>query len=169
MTEVVFTERAAARDLVQEAISKIPLPKNSLGQYNHDDIITLQKGISRVFGTQYNPGTPGQGMNQLLDVGDNALTSGKSTGVITLKSIIAVSKAEADALAPLCQEGTPRIMTRSDALDEADRRNLTKQAVIGSKEGATEAISNLVCSDVTNGIIRLLDDKDCNVVDKYTL
>ena len=74
MSEAVYTARATTKELVREAIGKLSLPKNSLGQYDHDDIITLQKGISRVLGTQYNPGAPGQGMKQLLAAGDNANT-----------------------------------------------------------------------------------------------
>ena len=40
MDEVVYTARAA-KELVQEAVGKLSLPKNSLGQYDHNDIITL--------------------------------------------------------------------------------------------------------------------------------
>ena len=54
-------------------------------------------------------------------------------------------------------------------MDEANRRNLTNQAVIKAKEGAAEAISNLVVSDVTNGVLRSPDGKDYKGVDEYTL
>ena len=73
-------------------------------------------------------------MNQLLDAGDNALTSVKTTDIIAIKSILADSEAEAKALAPSGQEGTPVITTWFDALDEANHRNLTNQVVIGAKE-----------------------------------
>ena len=74
-------------------------------------------------------------MKQLLDAGNNALTSVKSRDVITIESILAVSKVEPKALAPSDQEqeGTQVITTRSDALDETDHNNLTNQAVIGTK------------------------------------
>ena len=56
MAEAVYTAHPAARDLVQEANSKLSLPKNSVGQYDNNNISTLQEGISRVLGTQYNLG-----------------------------------------------------------------------------------------------------------------
>ena len=63
-------------------------------------------------------------MQQLLDVGNNALTSVKSTDVIAIESILAASKAEAKALAPAGQEGTPVITARFDTLDETNRSNI---------------------------------------------
>ena len=47
-----------------------------------------------------------------------------------MESITKASKAKADALAPKGKEGMLRITTRADALDKADHRNLTNQAVI---------------------------------------
>ena len=102
MAEVVYTVSPAICDQVREAISKpsLPMPRKSSGQYDNDNIITLQKWISWVLGTQYNPGAPWQGTKQLLDAGDNSLTSVKSTDVITIKSITKAFKAVANALAP---------------------------------------------------------------------
>ena len=88
-------------------------------------------------------------MKQFLDAGNNALTSMKSTDVIIIKSIVAASKAEENTLSFEGKDGTLRITTMSDALDEDDRHNLTSQAVIGVKEGATKAISILIGSNAT--------------------
>ena len=69
MAYAVYTIRAMARDLVREATSKLLLSKNYSGQYNHDNISTLQKGISWVLSTQENPG---------LDTGDNTGDEGSN-------------------------------------------------------------------------------------------
>ena len=134
MSEAVYTAQVATKELVREAIRKFSLPKNSSGQYDHDDIITLQEGIFRVLGTQYNPGTSGQDMKQLLGAGNNALTRVCASDVITPKFILDESLAEAKAAAePGKEAGPPIIASRSDAMVEADRRNHTNQAVIGAK------------------------------------
>ena len=108
-------------------------------------------------------------MNQLIVTGNNALTSMNSTDVITIESIVTASKAKAKALSPASQDGTMRITTLPEALDEDGRRNLKNQVVIGAKEGAAEAISSLVGSNITDGVLYLLDGKDYKGVDKYTL
>ena len=108
-------------------------------------------------------------MKQLLDAGDNVLMRVKSTDVITIESIIASYKAETNALAPKGKAGITRIKTRSDTLDEADCHNLKNQAVIGANEGATEAISILVGSNVTDCILRSLDGNDYKGMVKYML
>ena len=73
------------------------------------------------------------------------------------------------AAEPGKEVGLPIIASWYNAMDEADRRNLTNQAVIRAKEGAAEAISNLVGSNVTDGILRSPDGKDHKGVDEYTL
>ena len=158
MDEVVYTARAATKELVREVIGKLSLSKNSLGQYGHNDIITLQKGISHVLGTQYNSGAPGQGIKQPLASGNNALTRVRASNVITVKFILDESLAKARAAAkPGNEAGPPIIASRPDAIDKDNRRNLKNQAVIGAKEGAAKAISNLVGSDVTDGILHSSD------------
>ncbi len=50
------------------------LQTNENGQYTHDTILLLQKGIWRVLQSQFNPRDPGKGKEKLLDTGDNQLT-----------------------------------------------------------------------------------------------
>lgn len=47
--------------------------------------------------------------------------------------------------------------------------NIINQSVIGAKEGATEGITLLVGSNITNTILRMPDGSDYNSVDDYTL
>ena len=133
MAKAIYKARAATKELVREATRKLSLPRNSSGKYDHDNIIMLQKGISCVLDIQYNQGMPGQGTKQLLAAGNNALIRVRASDVITIKFILDESLAIAKAAAEPGEEaGLPVIASRPDAIDKADRRNLTNQAVIGA-------------------------------------
>eukprot|EP00956_Cyclotella_meneghiniana_P040226 scaffold189832_cov70-Cyclotella_meneghiniana.AAC.1 len=85
-------------------------------------------------------------------------------------AVLKQSAKEAAALAK--QTGVDekaQIDTRADAQDEADRRNYAIQAAIGAKEGAAEAITNKVGSDITDSVLRNADGNDNKSVDEYTL
>ncbi len=56
-----------------------------------------------------------------------------------------------------------------DAQEEANRLNVINQSVIGAKEGAVEAITKLVGSNITNAILRTADGSNHKSVDDYTL
>jgi hypothetical protein len=58
---------------------------------------------------------------------------------------------------------------RADAQEEANCLNVINQSVIGAKEGAVEAITELVGSDITDAILRTADGSDHKSVDDYTL
>ena len=66
MSEAIITARKTARELVETRIGELELRKNSAGQYDHDDIMTLKKGIENVLGSQWNALTPGKGVKMLL-------------------------------------------------------------------------------------------------------
>ena len=63
----------------------------------------------------------------------------------------------------------PAITTQSNAQDEADQLNLIHQEVIGAKEGAAEAISTKVGTDVTNSILKSADGANFCSIDDYQL
>ena len=170
MSEACFTARATLRTQVRDLINELPLNRNESGQYNHDDITVFIKGVERHFKGLYNPLHPGQGLTHLLAQGQNALTKLKSTDMYDAASVLKQSARDAAALAR--QSGIdekPQITTRADAQDEADRRNYAIQAAIGAKEGAAEAITNKVGSDITDSVLRNADGNDNKSVDEYTL
>ena len=170
MSEACFTARATLRAQVRDLINEVPLNRNENGQYTHDDITVFITGIERHFKGLYNPLQPGQGLTKLLEKGPNDLTKLKSTHMVTASSILTASIKEAKELAK--QSGVdekPTIATRADAQDEADRRNYAIQAAIGAKEGAAEAITNKVGSDITDSVLRKADGNDNKSVDEYTL
>jgi hypothetical protein len=76
----------------------LTLQTNEHGQYTHDAILLLQKGIRRVLISQFNPSNPGKGMEKLLDDGNNLLTLVKSTDAITASYMIKKAKNRADKL-----------------------------------------------------------------------
>ena len=48
MSEAIIIAQNTARELVETRIVDLVLRKNSASQYNHDDIMTLKKGIEHV-------------------------------------------------------------------------------------------------------------------------
>jgi hypothetical protein len=83
MLEACYTARAMTKQQVLNSVKKLTLQTNKHGQYMHDAILLLQKGISHVLISQFNPSNPGKGMEKLLNDGNNLLTLVKSTDTIT--------------------------------------------------------------------------------------
>jgi hypothetical protein len=96
MVEVCYTARATTKQQVIKGIGKLALQTNKHGQYMHDAILLLQKGIHRVLVSQFNPSNPGKGMEKLLEDGTNLLTNVKSTDTITANSVLKAAKARVD-------------------------------------------------------------------------
>jgi hypothetical protein len=71
MAEACYTARATTKQQVLDGIKKLTLQTNESGQYTHDAILLLQKGIRRVLQSQFNPSDPGKGMEKLVNTGDN--------------------------------------------------------------------------------------------------
>ncbi len=88
--------RATTKQQVLDGISKLTLQTNKHGQYTHDAILLIQKGIQRVLVSQFNPSDPGKGMVKLLNNVDNILMQVQSTNAITAGSILKLAKKRAD-------------------------------------------------------------------------
>jgi hypothetical protein len=82
MAEACYTARATTKKQVLNGVNKLTLQMNKHGQYTHDAILLLQKGIRHVLVSQFNPSDLGKGMEKLLDDGNNLLTLVKSTDAI---------------------------------------------------------------------------------------
>eukprot|EP00956_Cyclotella_meneghiniana_P032904 scaffold92023_cov58-Cyclotella_meneghiniana.AAC.1 len=63
----------------------------------------------------------------------------------------------------------PLITDRTEAQDQADRLNMQNQAVIGAKEGTTEAIVLQFGHDVTDSVLKTADGVDLKGIDEYHL
>jgi hypothetical protein len=170
MAEACYTARATTKQQVLDGINKLTLHMNEHGQYTHDAILLIQKGIQRVLVSQFNPSDPGKGMVKLLDDGDNILTQVQSTDAITAGSVLKSAKKRADELSTTTGKTIlPTFTTRTEAQEEADRLNVINQSVIGAKEGVVEAVSKLVGSDITDAILRTADGSDFKSIDDFTL
>ena len=88
MAEACYTARATTKQQVLNGINKLTLQTNKHGQYTHNAILLIQKGIQHVLVSQFNPSDPGKGMVKLLNDGDNILTRIQSTNVITAGSVL---------------------------------------------------------------------------------
>jgi hypothetical protein len=92
MAEACYTARATTKQQVIKGIGKLTLQKNEHGQYTHNAILLLQKGIRCVFVSQFNPSNPGKGMAKLLKDGSNLFTNVKLTNAITANSVLKAAK-----------------------------------------------------------------------------
>jgi hypothetical protein len=154
MAEACYTAQATTKQQVLDGINKLTLHTNKHGQYTHDAILLIQKGIQRVLVSQFNPSDPGKGMVKLLDDSNNILTRVQSTEAIMAGSVLKSAKKRADELSTMTGKPVlPTFTTRTEAQEEADQLNVINQSVIGAKEGIVEAVSKLVGSDITDAIL----------------
>jgi hypothetical protein len=98
MVEACYMARATTEQQVLDRINKLTLQTNKHGQYTHDAILLIQKGIQHVLISQFNPSDPGKGMVKLLNNCDNILTRVQSTDAITAGSVLKLAKKRADKL-----------------------------------------------------------------------
>jgi hypothetical protein len=170
MAEACYTARATTKQQVLDGVNKLTLQTNEHGQYMHDAILLLQKGIRCVLNSQFNPSDPGKGMEKLLNDGDNLLTLVKSTDAITTSYVIKEAKKRADKLtASTGKTVSPSITAQAEAQEEADQLNVINQLGIGTKEGVVKAITKLDGSNVTNAILRMANVSDHKSIDDFTL
>jgi hypothetical protein len=165
-----YTARATTKQQVLDGVNKLTLQTNKHGQYMHDAILLLQKGIRRILISQFNPSSPGKGMEKLLNDSNNLLTLVKSTNSITASYVKKKKKNRADELtASTCKTVFPSITSQAETQEEANRLNVINQLVIGTKEGVVKAITKMVGSDITNAILRTADGSDHKSINNFTL
>jgi hypothetical protein len=88
MVEACYTARATTKQQILNGVNKLILQTKEHGQYTHDTILLLQKGIRHVLISQLNPSNQGKGMGKLLNNGNNLLTLVKSTDAITASYVV---------------------------------------------------------------------------------
>jgi hypothetical protein len=166
MVDSVFTARVGIRSQVANKIGWLSLPKNKSGQYTHANITQLKKGIERILKQQYNPTRGDHGLLAILTLNNYGPKANKT---ITTADVINMSKKEAKVESTMT--GTivhPKITSRADAQEEAERLNTNNQALIGAKKGVIKALTTFVGTDITNTILHRADG-DFKGLDKYTL
>jgi hypothetical protein len=170
MAEACYTVWATTKQQVLDGINKLTLQTNKHGQYMHDAILLIQKGIQCVLVSQFNPSDPGKGMVKLLDNGDNILTQVQSTNAIMAGSVLKLAKTRVEELSTTTSKTVlPTFTTQMEAQEEANQLNVFNQSVIGAKEGVVEAVSKLVGSDITDNILRTANGSNHKSIDDFTL
>ena len=170
MSDAAYTARHTNREVAHNLITKLPFDKDENGQYKHDDAIKFIGEIKRKLGEMFNLLDPANGMAALAGDGDNDINSIKSTSVYLPSDILKVSKKEAeDESKKTGQTVAPEITTRQDAQEEADRKNQYSQAVIGVKEGVTEALEEIFGTDATDIVLKTADGSSRKGIDEYKL
>jgi len=174
--DACYSARSSTRAQVLEAIKRLTLSKNSSEQYNHDDAVKYFTAIKRVLKETYNPGDPGHGMEKLIDENTPGLprehpTNATSTFTTTAQDVLTMYQQRTAALNAqnLTTNVQPLITDRTEAQDHADRLNQQNQAVIGAKEGATEAIVLQFGRDITDSVLKTADGVDFKGIDDYHL
>jgi hypothetical protein len=154
MMEACYTARATMKQQVINGTGKLTLQTNEYGQYMHDAILLLQKGIHCMLVSQFNPSDPGKGMAKLLKDGLNLLTIVKSTNTITANLVLKAAKNKANTASKAASTTiAPAITLHSEAQEEANRLNVINQLVIGAKESVVKAVTKLVGSNITNAVL----------------
>ena len=165
MSSSAYSARGAVKAQVMEGIAKIRFPKPGR-TYTAVDANQLTLGADRVLRGIFNPFGGNQGMRLLLRSSTDPTTPSmlsaiKTTDVATIESILAESKAEADAKNAAKGAGdadfAPLIATLADARDEVDRRNEMFQSVIGAKEGLAEALALKVGDRIVDAVTKTTD------------
>ncbi len=170
MVEACYMAQATTKQQVLNRINKLTLQTNEHGQYTHNAILLIQKGIQRVLVSQFNPSDPGKGMVKLLDNGNNILTRVQSTNAITAGSILKSAKKQADELSTTTDKTVlPTFATQTEAQEEADQLNIINQSVISAKEGIVEAVSKLIGSNITNAILRTANSSNHKSINDFML
>jgi hypothetical protein len=166
MAEACYSAQASTKAQVVAEIAKLSFKKNDNGQYTHDAITTLAHGIKRITKGTYNPCDAGKGMSGLLI---QHAYSPKSNKAVTPEAVLKEAKVAAAKESKVTGTTvTPAFTLRSEAQEEADRRNVAAQAMIGAKEGIVEALTTLVGTNITDSVLRT-SDGDFKSVDKYTV
>jgi hypothetical protein len=121
MVEACYSARATTKQQVLDGINKLTLQTNEHGQYMHNAILLIQKGIQHVLISQFDPSDPGKGMVKLLNDGDNILTQVQSTNAITAGSVLKSAKKRADKLSTTTGKTVlPTFTTQLEAQEAAD-------------------------------------------------
>ena len=115
MAEACYTTQATTKQQVLDGIRKLTLQTNENGQYTHDAIPLLEKGIRHVLQSQFNPSNPGKDMKKLLNTGDNQLTLVMPTDAIMAGSVI--------------KEATLHAKTRSTSTGKTDLPTIVQEEV----------------------------------------
>ena len=117
-----FRVRGDTCTRVTTEILALKLHKNEDGGYAYDDALIFEKQIERVFERQYYESFS-DGMKGLLTKAPNDLNAILSTKLVSRRSVLKDSKANAAKESTSTTTVAPDITSNIDAQEEADRIN----------------------------------------------
>ena len=151
MADTCFTAQTATKQSIVTEIGRLSHWRNDSGQYTHAAITQLGKGIQRVLKQYYNLAGGANGMFDLLTPNNVGPQANKTA---TAADVLCKLKQETDNKAlQTVTAVTPKITLQSNAQEEADRRNIINQTLIGAKEEVMEAFTTFVGTDITNAVL----------------
>ena len=170
MAEACYTAQATTKQQVLDGINKLTLQTSEHGQFTHNAILLIKKGIQCVLVSQFNPSDPGKGMVKLLDNGNNILTQVQSTDAIMAGSVLKAAKKQADKFLTMIRKIIlPTFTTQTETQEEVDQLNVINQLDISAKEGVVEAVLKLVGSDIPDAILQMPDGSNHKSIDDFML
>ena len=162
----LYTARASSKDQVLAGLRAINFPRG--GPWTGEDSNRVQLAINKVLLGAFHPSS-GSGHSRLATNGSD-MARLKSTDVATADSILKESREEAAEInktkAKDADDVPPAIATRSEAHDEADRRNEATQAVLGAKEATAIAITEM-CGDAITAPYLKTEDGTAKTIDEW--
>ena len=88
----------------------------------------------------------------------NALNKYKSTINIKSRDMLAASRTSDNFISTDASTIKPEITTNSYSQDESGQQNVFRLTTVVSKEGILEGITKIVGKDITNPILRTMDN-----------
>ena len=137
---------------VKVGIKPHKLAKDSVSGCKYNNAVTFTKQITGVLEDEYFENTT-DGMKGLISENPNELTGFKANVAVTKADV----KAALIAAAAIGGNAAPEITTNEDAQEEANRQNVFRLAVVGSKEHMAKEITARVGKSITNPILRNAD------------
>ena len=137
MAEACYSAQASTKAQVVAKITRLLFKKNDNGQYTHNAIATLSQGIERIMKGTVNPCDTDKGMGGLLI--QNAYGP-KYNKAVTPEAVLKEASEAVDKETKATDTTvSPAFTLRSEAQENANRRNVVAQAMIRAKEGVVEA------------------------------
>ena len=168
------TIRRTTRAEIREKVERLHLPRTATGQYHHDDLTTFVFALNRELRGQMNTGVDGPGMEGLLRSSTDATNPSKISAlrtkdVATPDTVLKDFRERAEALSTSTSKVEPEIVIRQEAGEEADRRNLAVQAILGAKEGVADGLTTKLGRTVTDGVLLTASGPHYKSIDDYEL
>ena len=164
----LFSVRTEAAERIRLAMEQHKLPKDDVGGYRYNHVVTLVENIKGVLEDQYFENATDE-MKGLLSETANELTDFNANVAIRAAEVKVASIAAAAVISTTGFVAVPHVLTNEDAQEEANRQNVFQLACVGDKEQMAKEITAKVGANITNPVLRHADRVRFKKVDEYKL